>query len=160
LRRSVKCLPVRVGDDALPPPDVVTVGEVSMPAELYAVIVDAGYLAALDANFRCCSSIHDSCHPRKWCERAIRCGIHRAGGFPLIALTAQALERCLLALPLPPPLPTDALPALADAVSGLREFLGASRSDVISTRPMSRLPQKFNRFSRLGVVAAGDADFG
>ena len=53
------------------------------------------------------------------------CGIHRAGGFPLIALTAQALERCLLVLqPLPPPLPADALPALADAVSGLREFLG------------------------------------
>src|SRR5204862_1525855 len=53
------------------------------------------------------------------------CGIHRAGGFPLIALTAEALERCLLALqPLPPPLPADALPALADAVAGLREFLG------------------------------------
>jgi hypothetical protein len=56
------------------------------------------------------------------------CGIHRAGGFPLIALTAQALERCLSALqPLPPPLPTDALPALADAVSGLRQFLGRVR---------------------------------
>jgi hypothetical protein len=46
----------------------------------------------------------------------------------LIALTAQALERCLSALqPLPPPLPTDALPALADAVSGLRQFLGRVR---------------------------------
>jgi hypothetical protein len=46
----------------------------------------------------------------------------------LIALTAEALERCLSALqPLQPPLPTDALPALADAVSGLREFLGRVR---------------------------------
>jgi chemosensory pili system protein ChpA (sensor histidine kinase/response regulator) len=52
------------------------------------------------------------------------CGIHRAGGIPLIALTAQALEQCLLALqPLPAPLPPNALPALADAVAGLREFL-------------------------------------
>ena len=53
------------------------------------------------------------------------CGIHRAGGIPLIALTAKALEQCLVALqPLPAPLPADALPALADAVAGLREFLG------------------------------------
>ena len=53
------------------------------------------------------------------------CGIHRAGGFPLIALTAGPLEQCLLALqPLPLPLPTEALPALADAIGGLGEFLG------------------------------------
>src|SRR6185436_1719352 len=53
------------------------------------------------------------------------CGIHRASGFPLIALTAGALEQCVLALqPLPVPLPTEALPALSDAIGGLGEFLG------------------------------------
>ena len=115
-------------DDALPPPDVVTVGEVSMPAELYAVIVDEaqGHLAALERELSLLQ-FDPRQLPSAEMVRASHtlCGIHRAGGFPLIALTAQALERCLLALqPLPPPLPTDALPALADAVSGLREFLG------------------------------------
>ena len=74
---------------------------------------------------RCCSSIRGNCRPAAMVRAShTLCGIHRAGGFPLIALTAGALEQCLLALqPLPPPLPTEALPALADAIGGLGEFL-------------------------------------
>ncbi|MET0683604.1 MAG: Hpt domain-containing protein [Casimicrobiaceae bacterium] len=116
------------GDDATPPPDVVMVGEVSMPAELYAVVVDEaqGHLATLERELSLLQ-FDPRQLPSAEMVRASHtlCGIHRAGGFPLIALTAQALERCLLVLqPLQPPLPADALPALADAVSGLREFLG------------------------------------
>ena len=53
------------------------------------------------------------------------CGIHRAGGLPLIASTAGALEQTLLALQQHrSPMPVDALPTLADAVGGLGEFIG------------------------------------
>jgi chemosensory pili system protein ChpA (sensor histidine kinase/response regulator) len=114
-------------DGVLPPPDAVTIGEVSMPADLYAVIVDEarGHLATLERELSLLQL--DPRHlPSAEMVRASHtlCGIHRAGGIPLIALTAKALEQCLVALqPLPAPLPADALPALADAVAGLREFL-------------------------------------
>ena len=115
-------------DGAPPPPDIVTIGEVSMPADLFAVLVEeaGGHLAALDHGISL-MQFDPRQLPSAEMVRASHtlCGIHRAGGFPLIALTAQALERCLLALqPLSAPLPTEALPALADAVGGLREFLG------------------------------------
>ena len=118
---------VAADDGAPPPPDVVTIGEVSMPADLYAVIVDEarGHLATLEHELSLLQL--DPRHmPSAEMVRASHtlCGIHRAGGIQLIALTAKALEQCLLALqPLPPPLPAEALPALADAVAGLREFL-------------------------------------
>ncbi len=49
------------------------------------------------------------------------CGIHRTGGFPLVATTAKALEQCLLGLQQKgPPLPSAAQPVLARAVEGLR----------------------------------------
>ena len=67
-------------DDALPPPEVVTVGEVSMPADLYAVSSTRrrGTLRRWSADFRCCSSIRDSCPPRKWCGRVTRCAASTA----------------------------------------------------------------------------------
>ena len=108
-------------------PDVVTVGDVAIPAELYAVLVD-------EARVHLATLLHElsllQMDPRHVPSEAMvrashtLCGIHRAGGFPLIALTAGSLEQCLLALQSsPPPLPTEALPALADAIGGLGEFL-------------------------------------
>ena len=59
------------------------------------------------------------------------CGIHRTGGFPLIAATSKALEQTLLALQQrEPPLPGAALPVLARAVEGLRAFVGRVRDRV------------------------------
>ena len=56
------------------------------------------------------------------------CGIHRTGGFPLIASTAKSLEQALLALQQrEPPLPGPALPVLARAVEGLRVLVGHVR---------------------------------
>ena len=53
------------------------------------------------------------------------CGIHRTGGFPLIAATAKSLEQSLLALQQRElPLPGAALPVMARAVEGLRAFVG------------------------------------
>ena len=48
------------------------------------------------------------------------CGIHRTGGFPLLASTAKALEQCLLGLQARgAPAPGAALPVLARAIAGL-----------------------------------------
>ncbi len=52
------------------------------------------------------------------------CGIHRTGGFPMVAATARSLEQTLLALAeRGAPLPSNAQPALARAVAGLTQFV-------------------------------------
>jgi len=118
----------QVGGAAPPPPDIVNVGDVAMPAELFAVLVDEAeaHLATLRHELSLLQ-FDTRQAPSEEMVRASHtlCGIHRASGFPLIALTAGALEQCVLALqPLPVPLPTEALPALSDAIGGLGEFLG------------------------------------
>jgi chemosensory pili system protein ChpA (sensor histidine kinase/response regulator) len=57
------------------------------------------------------------------------CGIHRTGGFPLVADTAKAVEQVLIALEQRgAPLPGSALPVLAHAVSALVHFCGRVKS--------------------------------
>src|SRR5689334_17266180 len=57
------------------------------------------------------------------------CGIHRTGGFPLIAATAGALEQALLALQQHgAPVPGSAQPVLARAIAGLSEFAARVRA--------------------------------
>ena len=114
------------------PPDVVVVGDVRIPADLYAVLVD-------EAQSRLATLTHElsllqfdpQALPSAVMVRASHtlCGIHRTGGLPLIALTAGALEQALLALQQgPAPMPVEALPALTDAVGVLAEFLGRVRA--------------------------------
>ncbi len=53
------------------------------------------------------------------------CGIHRTGGFPLVADTAKSLEQCLIGLAeRGTPLPGAAQPILARAIEGLRVLVG------------------------------------
>ncbi|HEY3179937.1 MAG TPA: Hpt domain-containing protein [Casimicrobiaceae bacterium] len=57
------------------------------------------------------------------------CGIHRTGGFPLIAQTANALEQALLALAhRGAPLPSASQTVLAHAVEGLTRLIGRVRA--------------------------------
>ena len=52
-------------------------------------------------------------------------GIHRTGGFPLVAYTAKALEQCLLGLQQAGvPLPAGAQPVLTRAITGLGRLVG------------------------------------
>ena len=117
------------GGDAPLPPDIVNVGDVAMPAELFAVLVDEAEVHLATLRHELSLLQFDTRQvPSEEMVRASHtlCGIHRASGFPLIALTAGALEQCVLALqPLPVPLPTEALPALSDAIGGLGDFWGA-----------------------------------
>ncbi len=115
------------GDEFQESPDVL-VGDVRIPADLYAVLVDEAQnrLATLTQELSLLQ-LDPNALPSALMVRASHtlCGIHRTGGLPLIALTAGALEQTLLALQqMPVPMPGDALPALADAVGGIGGFLG------------------------------------
>src|SRR4029434_5874287 len=78
------------------------------------------------------------------------CGIHRTGGFPLIAATSKSLEQTLLALQQrEPPLPGVALPVLARAVEGLRAFVARVRDRVgftaVDTTEAAEIQQELER---------------
>ncbi len=113
--------------EAPAPPDVIAVGEARIPAGLFPVLVEEAqtHLATLRHELSLLQ-FDSGLVPSEAMVRASHtlCGIHRAGGLPLIASTAGALEQALLALQqLRSPMPVVALPTLADAVGGLGEFI-------------------------------------
>jgi chemosensory pili system protein ChpA (sensor histidine kinase/response regulator) len=112
--------------------DEITIGDVTLSADLYQVLVDEAetHLATLATEL---SSLQfdPSAPPSAEMVRASHtlCGIHRTGGFPLIALTAKALEQSLIAMQqLTGSRPEIALPTLASAVQGLSEFVSRIRT--------------------------------
>jgi chemosensory pili system protein ChpA (sensor histidine kinase/response regulator) len=117
----------------------VTIGDVTLSAILYGILVEEAvqHLATLahelevlqfDAQQRPSAAMVRASHTL--------CGIHRTGGFPLIATTAKSLEQALLALQQrEPPLPGTAMPVLARAVEALRAFVGRVR-DRVDFTPM------------------------
>ncbi len=108
--------------------DEITVGDVTLSAALFGILVEEAHqhLATLaheldvlqfDARQRPSAAMVRASHTL--------CGIHRTGGFPLIAAAAKSLEQSLLVLQQRElPLPSAALPVLARAVEGLRAFVG------------------------------------
>jgi len=108
--------------------DDITVGDVTLSAALFQILVDEAdqHLATLARELEILQ--FDSHHvPSTEMVRASHtlCGIHRTGGFPLVANTAKALEQCLggLAERGTPP-PGAAHPILARAIEGLRALAG------------------------------------
>ena len=104
-------------------PEEITVGDVTLSAVLFGILVDEAeqHLATLayelevlqfDSNQRPSAAMVRASHTL--------CGIHRTGGFPIVATTAKALEQCLLGLQQQSPHPSAAQPVLARAVEGLR----------------------------------------
>jgi chemosensory pili system protein ChpA (sensor histidine kinase/response regulator) len=125
--------PVQVAQEpefvAAPPPvlpaepDETTVGGVTLSTALYRILCDEAqqHLATLDAELQTLQ-FDSAATPSQAMVRAghTLCGIHRTGGFPMLAATAKALEQCLLGLQTRgAPLPGAALPVLARAIAGL-----------------------------------------
>ena len=113
-------------------PDEVTVGEVTLSSALYRILCDEAqqHLATLDAELQTLRS-DAALTPSQAMIRAghTLCGIHRTGGFPLVAGTAKALEQCLLGLEeRGAPLPSAAQPVLARAIAGLHELTARVRA--------------------------------
>src|SRR5205807_9915796 len=99
---------------------------------LYRILCDEAqqHLATLDAELQTLQS-DASLTPSQAMIRAghTLCGIHRTGGFPLVAGTAKALEQCLLGLEeRGAPLPSAAQPVLARAIAGLHALAARVRS--------------------------------
>ncbi|HEY1326462.1 MAG TPA: Hpt domain-containing protein [Casimicrobiaceae bacterium] len=109
-----------------PEPEDVVVGGVTLSQSLWKILCDEAeqHLATL-AHELSLLQFDSRYVPSEAMVRASHtlCGIHRTGGFPLIAGTAKALEQALLALQQHgAPLPSAAQPVLARAIAGLSEF--------------------------------------
>jgi chemosensory pili system protein ChpA (sensor histidine kinase/response regulator) len=109
-----------------PEPEDVVVGSVTLSQSLWRILCDEAeqHLATLTHELTLLQ--FDSQYvPSEAMVRASHtlCGIHRTGGFPLIATTAKSLEQALLALQQHgAPVPGTAQPVLARAIAGLADF--------------------------------------
>jgi chemosensory pili system protein ChpA (sensor histidine kinase/response regulator) len=109
-----------------PEPEDVVVGSVSLSKSLWKILCDEAeqHLATL-AHELTLLQFDSQYVPSEAMVRASHtlCGIHRTGGFPLIATTAKSLEQTLLALQQHgAPVPGTAQPVLARAIAGLTDF--------------------------------------
>ncbi|TMH06935.1 MAG: response regulator [Betaproteobacteria bacterium] len=113
-------------------PDEISVGDVTLSMALYRILCDEAqqHLATLDAELQALQ-FDSTATPSQAMVRASHtlCGIHRTGGFPLVASVAKALEICLLGLQeRGPPLPSISQPVLVRAIAGLRALTGRVRA--------------------------------
>jgi len=113
-------------------PEEVTIGGVTLSHALYRILCDEAqqHLTTLDAELQSLQ-FDPAATPSQTMVRASHtlCGIHRTGGFPLIASTAKAVEHCLLGLQeRGAPLPSLAQPVLARAIAGLRALAARVRT--------------------------------
>ena len=108
-------------------PEEVAIGNVRVSTSLWRILCDEArqHLATLE-NELSVLQFDTRTVPSAEMIRAghTLCGIHRTGGFPLVAATARSLEQTLLALAeRGAPLPSNAQPVLARAVAGLTQFV-------------------------------------
>ncbi|HEX7273055.1 MAG TPA: Hpt domain-containing protein [Casimicrobiaceae bacterium] len=113
-------------------PNEVAIGDLTLSAALYRILCDEAqqHLATLDAELQALQ-FDPAATPSQAMVRASHtlCGIHRTGGFPLVATAAKALEQCLLGLEeRGAPLPSLAQPVLARAVAGLHALTARVRA--------------------------------
>ncbi len=109
------------------PDEDVTVGEATLSRSLWMILVDEAeqHLATLEHE-RTVLQFDSYAAPSAAMVRASHtlCGIHRTGGFPLVAATAKSLEQVLMALELRGvPMPGSAHPVLARAIAALAMFV-------------------------------------
>ena len=110
-----------------PEPEEITIGDVRVSTSLWKILCDEAkqHLATLE-NELSVLQFDPRTVPSAEMIRAghTLCGIHRTGGFPLVASAARSLEQTLLALAeRGAPLPSDAQPVLVRAVAGLTQFV-------------------------------------
>ncbi len=124
--------PSMSADDDSAIADEIDVGGVRLSGSLYAILIEEAdqYVATLAHELDVLQ--FDAAHaPSAEMVRAAHtlCGIHRTGGFPLVATTAKALEQCLLGLQQHAgPAPGFAPAVLARAVGGLAALVARVKS--------------------------------
>jgi chemosensory pili system protein ChpA (sensor histidine kinase/response regulator) len=135
--------------DAAADSDEVSIGDVTLSGALYRILCDEAqiHLATLDAELEALQ-FDPIQTPSPAMIRASHtlCGIHRTGGFPLVASTAKALEQCLVGLDeRGAPLPSTTQPVLARAIAGLH---------ALTARLRARLPFDAGNEAEAAEIAA------
>jgi len=124
-----------LGERPSPPPvDEIDVGGVRISTSLHRILVDEAeeHLATLDHELSLLQ-FDPGAAPSQAMIRAAHtlCGIHRTGGFPLVAGLSKTLELTLVALEQAgAPLPGAAQPAIAHGVSALRSLAARVKARV------------------------------
>jgi chemosensory pili system protein ChpA (sensor histidine kinase/response regulator) len=107
-------------------PEDVTIGEVTLSASLWRILVDeAGHHVATLDHEQSLLQFDPTALPSQAMIRAAHtlCGIHRTGGFQPVAAIAKSLELALIALAQAEARPASALPVIARAVEALRRLV-------------------------------------
>ncbi len=138
---AVERAPAEWTEDAretTPESDEIAIGDVVLSRSLWTILCDEAdqHLATLH-NELAILQFDSRAVPRAAMVRASHtlCGIHRTGGFPLVAATAKALEQTLSALEQHgAPLPATALHVLARAIANLSLLVSRVKTQVPFTR--------------------------
>jgi chemosensory pili system protein ChpA (sensor histidine kinase/response regulator) len=110
-----------------PESDELTIGDVTLARTLWTILCDEAdqHLATLEHELAILQ-FDSNAVPRPDMVRASHtlCGIHRTGGFRLVAATAKGLEQALIGLELRgAPMPGAAYPIVARAIAALRALV-------------------------------------
>ena len=129
---EVERLEAEAAQAATPESDEVTIGDATLSSVLLEILLDEAdeHLATLSHGLAVLQFDPQQL-PSQEMVRASHtlCGIHRTGGFPLVASLAKALEMCLIDLQYhEPPLPSSVQPALARAVMDLDTLVARIKS--------------------------------
>ena len=118
--------------------DDIAIGDVTLSRSLWKILCDEAdqHVATLEHEL---SILQFDSHavPRPDMVRASHtlCGIHRTGGFPLVAVTALGLEHALMALEQNgPPMRSTAYPVLERAIAGLAMLVARVKAQAAFTR--------------------------
>jgi len=157
--------------EAVPAPDEaesddVTIGDVTLSRSLWTILCDEAdqHVATLE-NELSILQFDSRAVPRAGMVRASHtlCGIHRTGGFPVVATTAKALEQTLIALEQHgAPLPGTAQPVLARAIAGLALFVSRIKRQAPFTHgdvdEASEIQRELDELRQEAATEAGDAE--
>ena len=118
--------------------DDISVGDVTLSRSLWTILCDEAdqHVATLEHELSILQ-FDPKASPRAGMVRASHtlCGIHRTGGFPLVATTAKGLEQALIGLEQRgAPMPSTAYPVLARAIAGLAVLVGRVKAQAAFSR--------------------------
>jgi chemosensory pili system protein ChpA (sensor histidine kinase/response regulator) len=152
--------------EATPECDEIAIGDVVLSRSLWTILCDEAdqHLATL-RNELAILQFDSRAVPRAAMVRASHtlCGIHRTGGFPVVAATAKALEQTLIALEQHgAPLPGMAQPILARAIENLALLVSRVKTQVPFTRADSdeatAVQLELDELRQEAATEAGDAE--
>ena len=146
--------------------DEVTIGDVTLSRSLWTILCDEAdqHVATLE-NELSILQFDPRAVPRAGMVRASHtlCGIHRTGGFPVVATTAKALEQTLIALEQHgAPLPGTAQPVLARATAGLALLVSRIKRQAPFTHgdvdEAGEIQRELDELRQEAATEAGDAE--